>query len=144
RPVALAIPLLDVRRIQPPVHERQVRLRYRSKRNSLLIRVHPCHPWFNYSRRYFPTSAATVNSTIEIGTKICQQNFIIWSNRRRGSVHRIHMSSVIITLVFSTNHIGPGRSGPCQPPRKSVTASPAEKKLFANSARKKSANRMPE
>ena len=78
------------------------------------------------------------------GTRSFHAKDITWSIRKRGSVQRIHMITMITTLTFIRNHIQPAEKGLPQPPKKSATAKAATKNKCANSARKKNANRIPE
>src|SRR5262249_34913985 len=96
-------------------------------------------------QRYFATIAVAQKSSSDAGTSSFQQNPIIWSMRRRGSVQRTHIIRQIIKIVSSVKQPGAGRKlGPSQPPKKITTPSPAEKKVLENSARKKNENRIPE
>ncbi len=74
------------------------------------------------------------------GNRICQQNAIIWSMRRRGSVPRSQMNSKMNIDVFTTIKgtcspaPAPLPSGQFQPPRKSSDASTEMTTMFVTSA----------
>src|SRR5688572_1801856 len=119
----------------------------------LLTSSMTCLPTADYEYEYEydyerPTpnaqTAEAQKRTRDSGTRTFQAKDIIWSIRRRGTVQRIHIITVISSRVFSTNQTTPGSQRPSQPPKKRTTPNPAVKKLFANSARKKKDQRIPE
>src|SRR5712691_3048277 len=64
--------------------------------------------------------------TVATGRSTFQPKRISWSYRSRGTDARIQMKTDTNTKTLSTNQSGPsGAYGPCQPPKKSVTARPA-------------------
>src|SRR6056297_2396841 len=82
--------------------------------------------------------------TSAIGIKYFHENSIKWSTLILGNVQRTHISMVTTKYVFIINHTKGGSRGPCQPPRKRVTAIAETRKIFVYSARKNMANRIAE
>src|SRR5437773_595406 len=100
------------------------------------------------------TIADTTRFTSATGIRTFQPSRINWSYRYRGSVARIQMNTYSTTNVFSRNQIQPGmyqrkcatatfENGGSHPPKNSVVMTADTTIMFAYSARKNIANRMP-
>src|SRR5712691_6970615 len=82
--------------------------------------------------------------TVATGRSTFQPKRISWSYRSRGTDARIQMKTDTNTKTLSTNQSGPsGAYGPCQPPKKSVTARPESVIRLMYSAVWKRPQRMP-
>src|SRR3981081_3714790 len=66
--------------------------------------------------------AVTARLSRPNGSSTFQPSAIRRSYLRRGRVARSQKSRKIIAPTLSRNHMNPGSSGPCQPPRKTVAA----------------------
>src|ERR1019366_8223948 len=86
--------------------------------------------------------------TIDQGKRNFQQNCIRRSTLSRGNVQRNHRKRKTMTEVFPRNQTQDGKRPPAlypsPPPKKSAAAMAEERKTYAYSARKKSANFRPE
>ena len=81
--------------------------------------------------------------SVATGSNTFHPNRISWSYRSLGSVVRTQMKTNSNRNSLIRNQIGPGRSGPCQPPRKSVTQSADSVIRLMYSDIEKSPNRIP-
>src|SRR5712691_356409 len=82
--------------------------------------------------------------TVATGRSTFQPKRISWSYRSRGTDARIQMKTDTNTKTLRRNQSGPsGAYGPCQPPKKSVTASPESVMRLMYSAVWKRPQRMP-